>query len=147
LRLEVSHFVKAQPEKVYAAYTDFEAMPKWSKHLTAVRITKREGDTVFLEKEGVSSRGRRRKTGGMVRLLPPDRVESESETRFTRTKGTVAFEKVPEGEGTKVTATLDVQVKGLWAMVLSTRVGKDDAESSALEELASFARFVEGPPQ
>ena len=139
--------MKALPEQVYAAYTEFEAMPKWSKRLTSVRVTKREGNTVYLESEGVSSRGKRRKAGGALRLLPPDKVESESETRFTRTKRTVAFEKVPEGAGTKVTATLDVQVKGLWAIVLSTRVEKDDAESSALEELASFARFVESPPQ
>ncbi len=139
--------MKAQLERVYAAYTDFEAMPKWSKHLTAVRITKREGDAVFLESEGASSRGRRRKTVRMLRLLPPDRVESESEARFTRTRRTVAFEKVLEGAGTKVTATLDVQVKGRWAMVLSTRVRKEDAESSALEELAAFARFVESPAQ
>jgi uncharacterized membrane protein len=146
LRLEVSHVVKAQPEKVYAAYTNFESMPMWSKHLTEVRITKRDGDTVYLASEGVTAGGRRRKTGGTLRLLPPERVESESETRFTRTKRIVSFETVLEGEGTKVTATLDVQVKGLWAMVLSTRVTKEDAEASAMEELTSFARFVESSP-
>jgi uncharacterized membrane protein len=147
LRLEVSHVVKAPPEKVYAAYTNFEAMPKWSKHLSSVRVTKREGDTVYLESEGVSSTGRQRKTFGTLRLLPLTRVESDSETRYTRSKRTVAFETVPEGAGTKVTATLDVQVKGLWAKVLSTRVSKDEAETSAMEELLSFARFVEGSSQ
>ena len=132
--------------RVYAAYTNFEAMPRWSKRLTTVKITKREGDTVYLENEAVSSSGRQSKTKGALRLSPPNRVESESETRFTRTKRNVAFEGVTDG-ATKVTATLDVQVKGLWAVVLSTRVSKDDAESSAREELASFARFVETPPQ
>lgn len=121
-------------------------MPKWSKRLTAVRIKRREGGTVHLETEGVSSSGRRRKTEGILRLVPPERVESETETMFTRTRRTVAFETVQEGVGTKVTATLDVQVKGLWAMVLSPRVRKEEAESSAMEELASFARFVETSP-
>ena len=146
MHLEVSRIVKAEPEKVFAAYTDFEAMPKWSRHLTAVRVSKREGDTVYLESEGVSSRGTRRKTVGALKLLPPGRVESESETRFTRSRRTVAFEAVPDGEGTKVTATLDVEVKGFWGVLLRPGVKKEVAESSATEELASFAAFVEGAP-
>ncbi len=146
MRLEVSRIVKAPLEEVYSAYTNFEDMPKWSKHLTAVRITKREGDTVHLESEGVSRGGETRRSVATVRLLPPNIVESERESRFTRTKRTVAFEMAPEG-GTRVTATLDVRVKGLWAMVLSTRVSKEEAEASAMEELASFARYVEGSLQ
>jgi uncharacterized membrane protein len=142
LHLEVTRFVRAPPETVYAAYTDFEAMPKWSKRLKAVKVTKREGDTVHLESEGVSSNGRPRKTEGTLRLTPPNKVQSESETRFTRSKRTVAFEAAPEA-GTRVTATLDVEVKGLWGVVLRTGVKKDVAESSATEELASFATFVE----
>jgi uncharacterized protein YndB with AHSA1/START domain len=144
LHLEVSRVVKAQPERVFAAYTDFEAMPKWSKRLTAVRVTRREGDTVYLESEGVSSRGRPNTRVGVLKLLPPEKVESESETRFTRSRRTVAFEALPDGTGTKVTATLDVEVKGLWGVLLSPGVKKDVAESSATEELASFAGFVEG---
>ena len=79
-------------------------------------------------------------------LQPPNKVESESETRFTRTKRTVLFETAPEAAGTRVTASLDVEVKGLWAVALRPRVRKEEAEASALEELTSFARYVEAPP-
>ncbi|MDV3244803.1 MAG: hypothetical protein LYZ66_06495, partial [Nitrososphaerales archaeon] len=36
LHVEVSYVVRAPREKVYAAYTDFEAMPRWSRQVTAV---------------------------------------------------------------------------------------------------------------
>ncbi len=141
MHLEVSRVVKSPPEQVFKAYTDFEAMPMWSGHLKAVRVTKREGDVVHLESETLSSSGTPRTTFGSLRLFPPHRVESESETRFTRSKRTVSFEAVPEG--TKVTAALDVEVKGLWRTVLRPGVRREAAESSAAEELASFAGFVE----
>jgi hypothetical protein len=44
-----------------------------------------------------------------------------------------------------VTASLDVQVKAHWAWILRTR-GKAEVESSALEELTSFAKYVESLP-
>lgn len=143
LHLEVSRVVKAQPEEVFAAYTDFEAMPKWSKRLTSVRVTRREGDTVYIESEGVSSEGRARARAGSLRLTPPRSVTSVSEGRFTRSKRTVTFEAV-EGGWTKVTATLDVEVKGLWRIVFRSGARRETALASASEELASFASFVEG---
>lgn len=144
MHLEVSRVVKAPRERVYAAYTDFESMPRWSKRLASVKVTRRDGNTVHLESEGVTSKGARRTTAGTLKLSPPGGVESESETRFTRTKRTVAFDPALAGEATTVTASLDVEVKGLWSLVLRTGVRKEAAEASAAEELASFARFVEG---
>jgi uncharacterized membrane protein len=143
LHLEASVLVSSTPEKVYAAYTDFESMPKWSKRLTAVRVARREGDLVHLENEAVSSDGSTRRTQGAVKLLP-GRVESESETRFTRSRRIVTFTPEPGTGGTRVTASFDVEVKGLWGIALSPRVRKEAAEASAQEELASFARYVEG---
>jgi uncharacterized membrane protein len=134
LHIEASVVVKAPREKVYAAYTDFESMPKWSG-LAGVKVVKREGDTVYLESGG--SPGRARK---MV-LSPPAAVRSESEKRFTRSSRVVSFEE--SSEGTRVTATLDVRVKGAWARLLSTREG-DEFEPAIREELESFARYVEG---
>jgi len=142
LHVEVSHVVKAPLEKVYAAYTDFEAMPKWSRQVTAVRVVGREGGTVHIESETLSG-GRSRISTAKLTLSPPDRVETEGETRFTKTRRAVRFEEVPEG--TRVTAVLDIQVKGLWASIFAPR-GRDEAEASAQEGLASFARYVEGLP-
>lgn len=134
--------VNAELEKVYAAYVDFEAMPHWSRHLKSVRVTGRDGDTVHLESEVISSEGDERTRVGKLRLFPSEKVVSESETRFTRSIRTVVFEHMPDIR-TRVTAILDVQVKGLWSLVLRPGVRKEDAEASALEELDSFARFVE----
>ena len=134
--------MKAQREKVYAAYTDFEAWPKWSRQTTAVREVGREGGTVSIESETASG-GRPRVTVGKLTLSPLEEVETEGETRLTRTRRTVRFEAVPEG--TRVTAVLDVRVKGRWALILAPR-GKDEAESSARQELRYFAEYVESLP-
>lgn len=134
--------MRAPLERVYSAYTNFEEMPKWSRQVTAVRVVGREGGTVHVESEGPSG-GRQHISKAEMTLSPPDRVETKGETRFTRTRRTVRFEEVQEG--TKVTAVLDVQVKGLWASIFAPK-GKEEAEASAREGLASFARYVEGLP-
>ena len=105
-----------------------------------MRVSRREGDTVYLErisprKEGQGAR--------VVKLLPPERVESRGETRLTQTESIVRFEEVPEG--TRITASLDVKLKGRWSWVFKTQ-GKEEAESSAKGELDAFARYVEGLP-
>jgi uncharacterized membrane protein len=141
VHLEIAVTVKAPRPKVYAAYTDFGSMPRWAKMQGTVTVTK-EGDSVHLESEG-GPRRRGRNATRSLKLTEPSLVESESETRFTRTKRTVAFEEVPEG--TKVTAKLEVQVKGLWAKLLATREG-DEFEPAIREELESFARYVESLP-
>ncbi len=142
MHLETAVTVRAARDKVYAVYTDFDSMSKWAKVRGAVTVTKREGDMVYLESEGRPDR-RGQKAARSLKLTEPSLVESESETRFTRTKRTVSFEEVPGG--TKVTARLDVHVKGLWAKLLSTRES-EEFEPQIREELASFARYVEGLP-
>jgi uncharacterized membrane protein len=140
MHYEVSLIVRVPSNKAYSAYTNFEAMPRWSSQKQMVRVSRREGNMVYLEM--APGTGGRRTTREM-KLFPPERVESEGETGFTRTKSVVSFEKVPEG--TKVTASLDVQVKGRWSWVLRSH-GKTEVESSALEELSSFARYAENLP-
>ena len=117
-------------------------MPKWSKQSRALRVTRQEPGLVYVESEG-KPRGKGRGVVRELKLFPGERVESEGETRFTRTKNVVLFEEVPDG--TKVTASLDVQVKGHWSWILRTQ-GKNEAESSAMQELASFAEYVESLP-
>lgn len=140
LHAEVSLVVRASREKVYAAYTDFESMPKWSSQVTAVRVVERKEGTARIEIEGRSG-GRPRLSVEKLALSPPERVETEGETRFTRTRRTVKFAAVPDG--TEVTAAMDVDVKGWWTAFFNTR-GKEEAESSAREALKSFATYVEG---
>jgi uncharacterized membrane protein len=140
MHYEVSLIVRVPRDRAYSAYADFEAMPRWSSQKQTVRVSRREGNTVYLEM--VPGAGGRRTTREM-KIFPPKRVESEGETSFTRTKSVVSFEEVPEG--TKVTASLDVRVKGRWSWVMRSR-GKTEVESSALEELTSFAKYAENLP-
>jgi uncharacterized membrane protein len=140
MHFEVSILVKVPRDNAYSVYTDFEAMPRWSGQKQGVKVARREGNAVYLER---ASAGTGRKVIREMRLFPPERVESEGETRFTRTRSIVRFEEV--AEGTKVTASLEVQLKGRWGWVLKTR-GKAEAESSAMEELTSFASYVQGLP-
>ena len=140
MHYEASVMVKAPVQKTYSAYVEFESMPKWSKQASAVRILKKEGDTVQLEVEAPSSGGNRRVTTEL-RLCPFESVESGGETRFTRTRRTVSFAAAPEG--TTVTASLEISMKGIWGLILRTR-GKAEVEAAASDELASFARYVEG---
>ena len=140
MHFEVSLIVKVPRDKAYSAYTDFEALPKWSGQKQEIRVARREGNAVYLEKVPA---GTGRREVREMRLFPPERVESEGETRFARTRSIVTFEDATGG--TKVTASLDMQLKGRWGWILRTR-GKADAESSAMDELASFAKYAEGLP-
>ena len=140
MRFEVSLVVKVTRARAYSAYTDFEATPRWSKDKHELRVIGREGDTVYIERTpGTGSIPGARK----INLFPPERVESEGETRLTRIRSVVKFEEIPEG--TRITASLEVELKGRWSWVFRPQ-GKAEAESSAMEELNSFARYVEGIP-
>ena len=140
MHLDVSLVVKAPRDRVYLAYTDFEAAPRWSKQMGVVRVLKRDGNVVQLAR--TSERGARKAVVRM-KLFHLESVESEGETRFTRTKSLVRFEEV--AGGTRVTASLDVQLKGRWGWVLRTQ-GKGESESSIMDELTAFAGYVERLP-
>jgi len=140
MHFEVSLVVKVPRAKVYSCYTDFSSMPRWSKDRHEVRVARREGDAVYLERTSGTGGSRRARE---MKLFPSERVESEGETRLTRTRSVVRFDEVPEG--TRITASLDVEVKGRWSWIFKTQ-GKAEAESSAMEELSSFAKYVEGAP-
>jgi polyketide cyclase/dehydrase/lipid transport protein len=140
MHFEVDLLVRATRDKVYSAYIDFDALPKWSKQAKGVVVSKREGNTIYLE-GGAGGDGQR--NAGKMELFPPEKVESEGETRFTRTKSAVRFEEAPGG--TKVIASLDVQFKGRWGWFMKTP-GRAESESSAMEELTSFASYVESIP-
>lgn len=139
MHVEVSRLVAAPREKVYAAYTDFESMPKWSKGLSAVRVVQSEGGSVELQSETGSGTGKRT-VGARLHLYPPSKVETERRARFSTILRTVKFDEAPGG--TLVTASLDVRVRGLWSLVLTPR-GRHGAIASATEGLDAFAKYVE----
>lgn len=132
MHFEVSVVIKVPRTKAFEAFTDFESMPKWSRDKREVKVS-REGNVVHLKR--AKEEGAR-----TLNLLPPGRVESVGETRFARIGNVVLFDEV--SEGTRVTASMDVELKGRWSWLFKTR-GRSEAESTAMEELTSFARYVE----
>ncbi|MDV3277892.1 MAG: SRPBCC family protein [Nitrososphaerales archaeon] len=69
LHVEVSRVVKAPRERVFSAYTDFKAIPRWSGQVTVLRVVGREGDTVHVER-GSPSGGRPRVSAANLMLSP-----------------------------------------------------------------------------
>ncbi|HXW37595.1 MAG TPA: SRPBCC family protein, partial [Nitrososphaerales archaeon] len=118
MHVESAQVIKAPRNKVYAAYTNFTEMPKWSKRIKTVVVVGREGDTVQIQSESTSGSGPKVTLAKMT-LSSPELVVSEDETRLTRTRRTVKFEEV--SEGTRVTAMLDVDVKGRWSWVFAPK--------------------------
>jgi uncharacterized protein YndB with AHSA1/START domain len=70
--------VKAPREKVFQAWTDYEAVPKWQTLFTGVKVAKRDGNTALLELE-VNMRGRKTLRTEKHLLTPPERVDVEGE--------------------------------------------------------------------
>ena len=54
MHFEVSLIVRVTREKAYLSYTDFESMPKWSKDKHEVRVSRRDGSTVYLERTSLT---------------------------------------------------------------------------------------------
>jgi len=142
MRVQVSRTVKVPREKVFAAYSDIESMPKWSGRLSATRVVSRSGNLLTYEGEVKNGGGVRRFVGSLA-FVPLERAETESETRFVTTKAVVTFADVPEG--TRVTTTLDVNTKGIWGRLLATN-SSEELKARAEENLNLFAKYVEGLP-
>jgi len=142
VHVEVQQIVRAPLGKVYAAYTDFESWPKWSNQVNSVTILRKEG-TLTRIRTDVLQHDRTVAYVTDLTASPQQRVEAADETRTTRRRRTVTFEDLPDG--TRVTAQLDVLVKGWWSAIFVPR-GREEAEASAREGLAAFASYVEGIP-
>jgi uncharacterized membrane protein len=139
MRLEVRQLVRVPREKVFAAYADLESIPRWSAAMESVRVISREGPVVRFELRPRTGGGGRTVVGEMT-LDPPRAASVESETKGSRTRGTVRFE--PVQGGTMVTSTLEVEVKGVRRFFVRPALG-EEAEKAAERNMASFARYVE----
>jgi len=104
LHIEQTRVVNAPREHVFRAFTDYDAVPKWQTFFTRVTVTKRDGNTVYLDTE-VLLRGR--KTGRTEKhlLTPPEKIDVEGEMEGIANTTSWKFESVPEG--TQVTAIVD----------------------------------------
>jgi uncharacterized protein YndB with AHSA1/START domain len=137
--VELTETVRAPKEKVFAAATDYESMPRWSKFYTSVRITKREGNVVNTEVQtkafGVTATG----TSKMVELSP-ERIEMTGEGKNSNSKVVLTFDQVPDG--TKLVYIADMEAHGAMSSLLGP-FAKGKIESLLREEGKAFAKYAE----
>jgi carbon monoxide dehydrogenase subunit G len=136
--VEVNQTVKAPIEKVFAAATDYESIPKWSKVYTSMHVTRREGNVVYTEGEmrafGIASKG----TGKTIETS--ERIETEGEGKNSSAKVVVTLGKA--SEGTKLSYVADMELRGPLASILGP-FAKGKVESGLRDEGLSFAKYVE----
>jgi ribosome-associated toxin RatA of RatAB toxin-antitoxin module len=138
LHIEQTQIVKAPRERVYQAWTDYEAWPKWQTFFTRVAVTKREGNTVYLDTD-VVLRGRKSRRTEKHLLTPPARIDVEGEMEGITNTTTWKCESVPEG--TQVTAIVDLNLP-LRLKVISPLV-KRQFRPLLSEWLQQLANYVE----
>ncbi len=138
MRVEQTQVVKAPREQVFRAWTDCEAWPKWSTLFPRVTVTERAGNTVPLDMD-VKFMARKAKRTEKHVLTPPEQVQVEGETEGATNTTVWKFDPVPEG--TRVTAVVEAELKGL-TKVLGP-FAKRQLQRLLREWLQAFAKYVE----
>ena len=138
MRIEESQVVKASRERVFQAWIDYDAWPKFSPLFTRVTVVERAGNTVRVDTE-IRILGR--KTTRMEKhvLTPPQQVLVEGETEGTPNTTVWKFDVIPEG--TLVTTVIEVPSSGLTRLL--GPLAKRQAQSITREWLQGLARYVE----
>ena len=138
MHIEQTQVVKAPREEVFQTFADFETWPKFSTFFTKVTVTERAGNTAHFDTE-VKVMGRKtRRTEKMI-LTPPEQVQFQGEMAGSTNTTVWKFEPVPEG--TRLTAVLDVQLKG-WAKVLGP-FAKRRLRSLLHDGMEATAKYLE----
>jgi len=138
LHIEQTQIVKAPREKVFQAWTDYEAVPKWQTLFTSVKVAKRDGNTVYLDLE-VNMRGRKAMRTEKHLLTPPERVDVEGEMEGITNTTVWKFDSLPEGSRVtvKVEASLPLRLKVIAPLV------KHQFQALVREWLQDLAKYVE----
>ena len=138
MHIEQTQIVKAPREKVFQAWTDYEAVPKWQTLFTSVKVAKRDGNTVYLDLE-VNMRGRKAMRTEKHLLTPPERVDVEGEMEGITNTSVWKFDSLPEGSRVtvKVEASLPLRLKVIAPLV------KHQFQALVREWLQDLAKYVE----
>ena len=111
MRVERTQLVKAPREKVFQAWTDYEAYRTWDHQVfTSVTVKERAGNTARLDMETKFMGLRMPRTETHI-LTPPERVEVDGSVPIATNTTVWKFDAVPEG--TRLTAILEIQLKGI----------------------------------
>ena len=141
---EITETIRAPREEVFAAATDYESMPKWSKLYTSVHITKREGNIVYTDVE-TKARGQTSRGTTKYVEIPPERIELVGESG-NGASATVMLRFEPSAGGsasTNLVYVADYDFPGAAATILGP-LARGMLQSTLKEEGRAFAAYVEG---
>lgn len=138
MHIEQAQLARAPREKVFEAWTDYEAWPSFSSLFTRVTVRERSGNTVHIEAE-TKLLGRRIARAERHVLTPPEQVRVEGESGGSTNTTLWTFEAIPEG--TRVTAVIDAELGGLTGLV--GPLAKRQLASILREWMRGLARYAE----
>ena len=138
MHIEGTQIARAPREKVFQAFTDYDAVPKWQTLFTRVTVAKRDGNTVLLDME-VNMRGRKAMRTEKHVLTPPEQILVEGEMEGITNRSVWKFEPVPEGTRVtvKVEARLPLRLKVVGPLV------KRQFQGLVRDWLQDLAKYVE----
>ncbi len=138
MHIEAVQIARAPREKVFEAFTDYDAVPKWQSFFTRITVAKREGNTVTLDTE-VNMRGRKVMRTEKHVLTPPEQILVEGEMEGITNNTVWKFESVPEG--TRVTAIFEARLP--WRLRIIGPLVKRQFQAFARGWLLELAKHVE----
>ncbi len=139
MRTEYSQLVKAPRERVFEAFTDYEAIPTWDRVVfSRVTVTERGSNTATLDADVRFMGMKMRRTERHV-LTPPEKVEVDGSVRNAVNTTVWTLRTVPEG--TILTAELEVEFKGL--LKLLQPLAERQMRTVLPEWMREFAGYVE----
>ena len=139
VRIEQSQLVRAPGEKVFQAWTDYEAWTTWDRDVfTRVTVAERVGNTARLDIETKFMGLRMPRTERHV-LTPPVKVEVDGSVPIATNTTVWKFDAVPEG--TMLTAILEIGFKGVLKFMdpIAGRQGRNLLS----KWMQAFAKYVE----
>jgi uncharacterized protein YndB with AHSA1/START domain len=128
--------INRRPEAVFAYVLDGEKCPEWRTHVLDIQRLSGDGGVGTLYAQGVQGpMGRRIAADYQVTVCEPNRLlEFQTTTGPARPHG--RFEIEPDGDGSRLTLSLDAQMRGLAGLFMGGMVQKTmDSEVRAIERM------------
>jgi uncharacterized protein YndB with AHSA1/START domain len=138
LHVEHTEIVRAPREKVFEAWVDYDAWPRFSGLFTRVSVQERSGDTVHINAEQ-KLMGRRTTRSETHVLRPPEQVRVEGDTEGATNTTLWTFEPIPEG--TRFTAVIDADLGGVTRLL--GPLAKRQAQTLLRDWMQGLARYAE----
>ena len=138
MRVEQTQLVKAPREKVFGAWTDYEAWPKWQTFFINVRVLSRDESSALVDTD-VNFLGRNVKRTEKHLLTPTEQIRVEEEMAGIANATLWKFK--PVSEGTQVVAEAEFRLP-LRLKILGS-LAKRRIQGLAREVLQGFADYVE----